>query len=271
MKQYMINTQDLEKASTLSEIQDALGSNFIFENDFIEIFEDAILSVPERLAEFKKSYLKISQMLNDKVQYEHDNMSRTFDKFNIPQRFKDTRLSDFPDQVQRACEDFLLQKKEGLFIYGNAGTGKTHLTTALIIEMFLRSESKITYGCDGMKILKPRQGYFISVPELFLEIRESFNADSDKTESLIIDKYSSDIASGKAFIVLDDLGAEKSSEWVQQTLYTIIDRRYRDMQRTVITSNLSLNDIANKISDRIASRIGGMCKIINLKGKDRRI
>jgi len=48
--------------------------------------------------------------------------------------------------------------------------------------------------------------------------------------------------------------AEKTTEWALQTLFVIIDRRYRNMVKTIITSNLSLNEISEKIGDRIASR-----------------
>ena len=75
----------------------------------------------------------------------------------------------------------------------------------------------------------------------------------------------------KKCLILDDMGAEKTSEWSIQTLYSIIDRRYRDEKQTLITSNLTLDEIAEKVGDRIASRIAGMCKVVEIKGKDRRI
>jgi DNA replication protein DnaC len=70
---------------------------------------------------------------------------------------------------------------------------------------------------------------------------------------------------------MDDLGVEKTSEWSMQTLYTITDWRYRELRQTLVTSNLTLDEIAGKVGDRIASRIAGMCKVVELKGKDRRI
>ncbi len=105
----------------------------------------------------------------------------------------------------------------------------------------------------------------ISVPELLLEIRDTFNG-NEISEKAIIDKYSwIDV------LILDDLGVEKTSDWVLQTLYTIIDRRYREELRTIITSNLGIEEIREKLDDRIASRIVGMCRVCILQGRDRRI
>ena len=71
--------------------------------------------------------------------------------------------------------------------------------------------------------------------------------------------------------MLDDLGVDKTSEGSLQTLYTIIDRKYREEKQTLITSNLTLDEIAEEVGDRIASRIAGMCKVVEIKGKDRRL
>ena len=74
------------------------------------------------------------------------------------------------------------------------------------------------------------------------------------------------------YLVVDDLGSDKKTDWSFSTLYEIIDGR--DMyERTgmIITSNLSLGDLAARLDDdRIISRINGMCKIIQLTGKDGR-
>jgi len=112
----------------------------------------------------------------------------------------------------------------------------------------------------------PSYPKMISVPDLLLEIRECFSGRTGDSESSLIEKYT-----GRKCLILDDLGPEKSSEWSIQTLYSIIDRRYRDVRQTLITSNLTLDEIAEKVGDRIASRIAGMCEVVEIKGKDRRL
>lgn len=74
-------------------------------------------------------------------------------------------------------------------------------------------------------------------------------------------------------LVVDDLGVQKDSEHALTVLYEIFDRRDMDLRHgLIITSNLSMKDMAAKMGDdRIPSRIAGMCDVIELKGKDRRI
>ena len=72
-------------------------------------------------------------------------------------------------------------------------------------------------------------------------------------------------------LVLDDLGAEKTSDWSRQVFYLLLDRRYREMKQTIITTNLSLEQIAETFDDRVASRLCEMGVTIELKGKDKRV
>src|SRR3990167_9483378 len=78
------------------------------------------------------------------------------------------------------------------------------------------------------------------------------------------------IANFNGVLIIDDIGAEKMSDWVRQILYYIINEREQRLLPTVITSNFSLQQIAEQIDIRISSRIAGMCKLIKLTGMDRR-
>lgn len=158
-------------------------------------------------------------------------------------------------------------KRQSYFIHGDVGTGKTHLAVALIRGYFEQRPVKEVHEADGRKIrYRPAVPRIVSVPDLLMEIRQVFSGQSQKTEGGIIRDYGE-----YRLLFLDDIGVEKATEWALQTLYTIIDRRYRDMRQTVITSNLNLNDLAAKVGDRIVSRIAGMCEVVHLKGKDRRL
>lgn len=157
--------------------------------------------------------------------------------------------------------------KESLFITGKAGTGKTYLGIAILKEYIYRNLQKRESWSEDEKRNKPSLSWkWETVPELLLELRGSFKDNAKYTEQEVIKDYSD-----PDLMILDDLGAEKSSDFTIQSLYLIIDRRYSSEQRTIITSNLSLGEISQKVGDRIASRIAGMCKVIELKGKDRRI
>jgi hypothetical protein len=110
---------------------------------------------------------------------------------------------------------------------------------------------------------------FMRTVDLLKAIRNSFNDNSGDSEKYLLDYYGAKVP----FLVLDDLGAEKVSDFVLQTLYDLLDRRYGECLETLITSNLSLEELAGHYlghGDRLASRIAGMGPTLVLRGKDRR-
>lgn len=168
-------------------------------------------------------------------------------KCGVPKRYLYANMTDFEQDYDG----------ESMFITGPRGTGKTHLLVALLrkyMPLYFKTNDTIEY-----------QPKFITVPELMLKFKSTFNR-KDDSEQEVLNNHSK-----ATMLFLDDLGVEKVSDWSIQMLYLLIDRRYRDMKRTFISSNLSLNDIAEKLDDRIASRIVGMCNILKLTGKDRRL
>ena len=74
-------------------------------------------------------------------------------------------------------------------------------------------------------------------------------------------------------LVIDDLGIGRDTEFAFQTLYEIVDGRYMAMKGgLIVTSNLSLDDLAAKLGDdRIPSRLASMCKVIRMTGADKRV
>lgn len=71
-------------------------------------------------------------------------------------------------------------------------------------------------------------------------------------------------------MLIDDLGAAKHSEWVEETTYRLINGRYEDMKPTIFTTNLPLADLREGVGDRIASRLVEICTRVVLVGGDRR-
>lgn len=150
------------------------------------------------------------------------------------------------------------EKHTSLFITGACGTGKTHKAVSLLKGY---ADSR---PCHEFEHPYKHLPIFITIPELLMKIRSCFSL--DECEETIVRKYSD-----CSLLVLDDLGVEKTSDWALQTLYIILNNRYSEQLQTIITSNLTIEEIGEKLGDRIASRIAGMCKIVKLTGKDRRI
>lgn len=146
-----------------------------------------------------------------------------------------------------------------VFITGSCGTGKSY-ASASIIRRFVKN-----LHCGHFIPPFKNTPIFENVPELLIKIRAVFN-NSSQTEEEMLRRYLD-----TPLLVLDDLGAEKTTPWALQSLYVILNKRGSELRQTIVTSNLSLDEMGDVLSDRIASRIKGMCKVVVMNGKDRRL
>jgi DNA replication protein DnaC len=172
----------------------------------------------------------------------------------IPQKFISARLTDFENILP--ILNWLEEPKGFLFIHGPCGSGKSHLAAA--IKYFFntnRFEARLVFSSD-----------------MFLELRKTFNNKKGESESefSVIEKYAPTEQRGIKLCIFDDIGAQKISEYAIEAWYDIIDRRYRNDNPTIFTSNLSLKEISICMTDRIASRLASG-NIFELTGRDRRI
>jgi DNA replication protein DnaC len=71
-------------------------------------------------------------------------------------------------------------------------------------------------------------------------------------------------------LVMDDLGSEKVTSWVQERLFVIVNHRYQEERPTIFTSNIAPKDLPTQLGERTASRIMSMCEWIALDGEDYR-
>lgn len=178
----------------------------------------------------------------------------------LPKIYLQSDMSKINSQIK----DVIGTSNKNLYIFGGIGTGKTYLAAAIMRSHLENIEPEYN-GC-AYRIDENLYPKFVCVPELLLEIRRTFS-DNANDESTVIDKYTN-----ANLLVLDDLGVEKTTDWALQTLYIIINRRYSEPDKiTIVTSNLTLDSVSRLLNERISSRLKGMCKIIELKGKDRRI
>lgn len=174
---------------------------------------------------------------------------------NIPKLYHNkTLLNYIGNEIQVQQGKDAIQENRGVFLTGGCGSGKTHLAIGLMVM----------YSHNHRELSPKNHPKFLPAVELFLELKSTFN--SSGTEKEVLDKYSQ-----TNILCIDDIGAEKISDWTRQSFYTLIDRRYRDAKQTILTSNFELDKIATNIDDRISSRIVEMCEIIKLSGNDYRI
>ena len=196
---------------------------------------------------------------------------------DIPLRFAEAKYEDAPDEVKKKF-DQIRKTRKGLYIYGAVGTGKTHTAYALYrqweeerkIEIQKERDEisqKLSDGTNAisLEVIKPRPvAEFWNMTRLLYEFRKEMQKSSDKSLSDNLILY-------KNLLFIDDLGAEKVTEWVEEVVYLIINTRYENNIPIVITSNYPLSGIAEKVGERVASRIREMCDVVRLGGEDRRL
>ncbi len=174
-----------------------------------------------------------------------------FDKslamMGIPEGYRGWTLGKFDNDKARTAGRSAMKAGESMYITGKPGTGKTHLAVGLLIE----------YGHA-----EPKYHRFVSVPKLIMELHGDVKQDRDYTERI------ADLTAVRV-LVLDDLGAEKCTEYVRAVLYELVNERIMSGYQTIVTSNLELGEIATNIDERLASRLSGF-HTIHLTGTDRR-
>lgn len=137
----------------------------------------------------------------------------------------------------------------GLLFFGPCGVGKTHLA-----------------ACIAQHHIGKVPTLFISCPELLMEIRNAIRQGQNERKTQLLQ-----LAMRVSLLVLDDIGAEKVSEWVQETLFVLVNYRYEHMLSTIFTTNCSMDELEGKLGQRITSRMIEMCRCIRLQGNDWRL
>ena len=145
--------------------------------------------------------------------------------------------------------DARLDAGQGLWLFGGVGTGKT--TLAMLV-----SRAALDAG---------RTVAIYSLPRLLAEIRATFDADAEGAYVQLLDRLTE-----VDLLHVDDLGAEKTSAWVLEQLYSIVNARYEAERSVVVTTNLDAGALSDQIGERTVSRLEEMCEMLPLHGRDRR-
>ena len=166
-------------------------------------------------------------------------------------------------RCKKYCEiaDEVLENGYGIYLYGNSGTGKTHLTACICNEL----------------ISQYRQCLFTNFLEISKLIRSTWGKSNTDAETVI--KRICEID----YLFIDDLGTEilqKNGEdnWLQEQVFDIINKRYNNRKPTIFSSNHSLNELVQergmmpKTVDRIMEMSTAIIKISgeSYRAKNRR-
>ena len=217
-----------------------------------------------------------------------DRGQRLLEAAHIPRRYEHCELGNFQydseDKDQQSIRDarFLAGRfveeyptdKTGLLFVGSVGVGKTHLSVGIIKDL-IREKGIRCLFCDYRELLK--------------SIQNSYNPQVQATEMEILQPvFDAEV------LVLDELGAVRSTEWVFDTVNYILNSRYNDNRTTIITTNFPdapeqgrMEDdnprsfsaaeraarretLGDRIGERMRSRLHEMCKKVEIDGPDYR-
>jgi DNA replication protein DnaC len=196
------------------------------------------------IKEQQQRHLAMIATKNRQKMWRQANIAKLLGRAGVPDRYRNCTLENFAGHLPRTRPTVLC---------GPCGIGKTHLAVGYLRDWIIEN------GC--------LETQFYRIIGLLRAIRGSFNEHADESENEVINRLGKE----SRFLVLDDLGAEAPTEFAIQTIYDIVDLRYSHELPLIITTNLTMDQIANLYGDRLASRLAGMGNVVELIGKDHRL
>lgn len=180
------------------------------------------------------------------------NASKLIKAAKIPRIFSNKRARDFDTSNQfnenaiTIAEGAILDN-DSTYIHGKCGAGKTLLACIIANERAYLGKSS----------------YFVNVPDILEDLRDtSTNRENNRFELM---RRMKDCAC----LIVDDLGAEKPSDWTCETLFRIFNHRYNEGAQTIVTSNFSIRELQNRLNfiagERIVRRIRDTCTETELR------
>ncbi len=158
--------------------------------------------------------------------------------------------------AMRAVTDYIenfdayLSEGRGLWLEGDVGTGKTTLAMLVSKRAIETGHSVAIY----------------SLPRLLARIRRTYDGEAGELSYLEFFRRLTSVD----LLHIDDLGAEKRSDWVLEQLYAIVDERYASSLPMIVTTNLPIPELEEQIGQRTVSRLSETCTWIGVHGEDKR-
>jgi DNA replication protein DnaC len=195
---------------------------------------------------------------------ESKRIERLIEAARIPDRYRECDLESYlpnheSQKKAKICVQRFIDKYPnidvGLLFLGTCGVGKTHLAVSLLKHVIIERG-------DG--------GLFYDFRDLLRAIQSSWNSISQASELDVLRP----VLDAKV-LVLDELGANKPTEWVRDTIAHIINCRYNDRKLTIFTSNYLDNPsrqgeetLKDRVGVRLRSRLYEMCREVEIRGMD---
>jgi len=179
-------------------------------------------------------------------------------RYNIPliPESSDLESFEFLNEFMKNIEE-RVANGDGLYIWSEkCGNGKTSWACKIMSYYFRKIAFK-----TGLE----NEGLYIYLPTFLDQLRASYDKEPDPDWLELME-----MLTACRLLIVDDIGAEKNTEWVNERLLSIINTRNMNGLSTIYTSNCSLDELGARMGERIKSRIKGSTSEIHLKGKDKR-
>lgn len=178
--------------------------------------------------------------------------------------------------VEQFARDFLDNKNPvGLLLVGGVGSGKTHIVASLVnyladaMELYSREEHPDeyidSYKSDFSWLDKNTGVCFVMLSELYEHLRFCYSENNSWFPKQIVNHLRE-----VELLVLDDMGAEKASDWTKEILFNIIDYRYNEQLPMIVTTNCVPEELKEKIGDRNFDRLREMCALVSIVAASQR-
>jgi len=176
----------------------------------------------------------------------------SFDRPPVSDMARDLETKAAVTEVRRFVDDLdeRLDAGRGLWLFGDTGTGKTTLAMLVSKAALAAGHSVAIY----------------SLPKLLARIRRTYDSEPGGDSYLAFFERLTSVD----LLHIDDLGAEKRSDWVLEQLYALINERYEAQRSVLVTTNLPHDQLEEQIGARTVSRLNEMCDEIAFFGADRR-
>ena len=179
---------------------------------------------------------------------------QSFDNFDLSCYSYDPKVAEKMKMILAMAKNYVRdfdKNRDNLLLIGPTGTGKTHISTAIARELIHK----------GYDVIYDSTQNIISDFEAD-RFRSNYGREENRAEKYL----------DCTLLIIDDLGTEFSNQFTVSTIYNLLNERQNKGLATVISTNLSPDELARKYEDRIYSRIiGGTSKILPFEGKDRRV
>jgi len=180
----------------------------------------------------------------------------------VPVRYRDASLDDWQDdnesmkkvgkKLRDYCSNFdiALERGSNMILIGNPGTGKTFAACAMINNILIKKDHTACY---------------VTANDFLTRLRNCYQDENDEREIDVFEEYAS-----PSLLVIDEVGRHTDSQHAGDSLFSLIDRRYREVRPTVVISNMGKEELIDYLGEALVSRLRQGGSMLGFYWKDQR-